>query len=183
MSESDYSNERGRLSTANLLKKAHDMETGKSGIPGVFSIGEVLGVPGGVGSRQKVPLARPPDDLEEDPKGVYRVRSPTRSERMNRAIAELGLSAFKIHALLWTWRGAPARGELPFFTIHSLSRFCHMSRPTVRVGLAELNRKGWITRREYNKHHKNALYGLVGIRKVPRPGVSPEKREEANTNS
>ena len=88
---------------------------------------------------------------------------------MNRAQAELGLSAFKIHALLWTWRGAPARGELPFFTIHSLAKFCKMSRPTVRVGLTELSRKGWIARRKYNKHHKNALYGLVAIREVPAP--------------
>lgn len=155
----------------------------KSGIPGVFSVGEVLRGPQGVGSRQKVVKKGGVDESDESVKGEYRVRSPTRSERMNRALAELGLSAFKIHALLWTWRGAPARGELPFFTIHSLAKFCKMSRPTVRVGLTELSRKGWISRLKYNCHHKNALYGLVAIRKVPRPAVSAEKREEANTNS
>lgn len=93
--------------------------------------------------------------------------SPTNSERMNRALLELGLSAFKVHTLLWKWRGAPARGLLPFFTVRSLARFCGMSRPTVRVGLGELVRKGWICRLRYDVHAKNALYRLVPIRDVP----------------
>lgn len=92
--------------------------------------------------------------------------SPTNSERLNRALLELGPSAFKMHVLLWKWRGAPARGLLPFFTIHSLSKFCNLSRPTVRTGLMELQRKGWIQRLKYNKHAKNALFKLIPIRDV-----------------
>ena len=119
------------------------------------SIGDLL--PGVLerGKRQK--------DVEKKPRKRL---CPTNSERMNRALKELGLSAFKIHTLLWQWRGAPARGLLPFFTIHSLSKFCSLSRPTVRVGLAELVRKGWIRRLKYDKHAKNALYSLIPIRDV-----------------
>ncbi len=93
--------------------------------------------------------------------------SPTNSERMNRSLVELGPSAFKIHMLLWQWRGAPARGLLPFFTIHSLSRFCGLSRPTVRTGLMELVAKGWIRRERYNARCKNSLYRLVPVRDIP----------------
>ena len=101
---------------------------------------------------------------------TFRVRGgPTRSERMNRALKELGTSAYKIQDLMWTWRGAPAKGYLPFFTIHSLSKFCSMTRPTVRSALLELENKGWIRKQSYNVHHKNALYRLVGIRRVPLP--------------
>lgn len=96
-------------------------------------------------------------------------RFPTNSERMNRALTELGSSAFKIHQLLWQWRGAPAKGTLPYFTIHSLSKLCNLTRPTVRKSLTELTRKGWISRAPYNKHHKNSLYRLVPIRKVLMP--------------
>lgn len=92
---------------------------------------------------------------------------PTNSERMNRALKELGTSAFKIHMLLWQWRGAPAKGNLPFFTIHSLAKFCSLTRPTVRSGIRELVRKEWIGKQGYNKHHKNELYRLVPIRDVP----------------
>lgn len=101
--------------------------------------------------------------------GEYRLRRPTNSERINRALVELRPAAFKIHLLLWKWRGAPARGSLPFFTIHSLAKFCVLSRPTVRKGLIELENKGWIQRLKYNKHHKNALYRLVAVRKIPPP--------------
>lgn len=95
--------------------------------------------------------------------------TPTQSERFNRSLAELKLSAYKIHSLLWKWRGAPARGQLPFFTIHSLAKFCRMTRPTVRAALRELIAKGWITRLEYNRHEKNSLYRLRPIRDVPKP--------------
>lgn len=121
------------------------------------------------GSRQRPPADPLPDDSDDEGRGEYRVRSPTRSERLNRALTELRPGAFKIHILIWTWRGAPARGLLPFFTIHSLSKFCRMSRPTIRMGLRELTRKGWIQRLPYDKHHKNTLYRLVAIRKIPRP--------------
>lgn len=94
-------------------------------------------------------------------------RTPTNSERLNRALLELGPSAFKIHTLLWKWRGAPARGKLPFFTVRSLSKFCGLTRPTVRAGLRELAGKGWIRKQGYNCHHKNELYRLVPIREVP----------------
>ena len=96
--------------------------------------------------------------------------SPTNSERMNRALVELGPSAFKIHMLLWKWRGAPAKGLLPFFTIHSLSKFCSLTRPTVRAGLRELVRLGWIRKLGYNKHVKNELYSLVPIRDIASVG-------------
>lgn len=113
----------------------------------------------------------------------YRVRKPTNSERMNRSLAELSLSAFKIHTLIWQWRGAPARGTLPFFTIHSLRRFCHLTRPTIRRALLELVSKGWIVRHKYNSHHKNALYALVPVRKIPRPADPPRKERGKHTNS
>lgn len=145
------------------------MENGSIGIPGVFSVGDVLRPPLDRGSREKTPLGVPDDDLKGGTKGDYRVRTPTRSERLNRALKELGPSAFKIHQLLWTWRGAPAKGLLSFFTIHSLAKFCSLTRPTVRSGLTELRRKGWIQKLPYNVHHKNALYRLEAIRKVPRP--------------
>lgn len=95
--------------------------------------------------------------------------SPTNSERMNRALKELGSSAFKIHTLLWKWRGAPARGLLPFFTVHSLSKFCNLTRPTVRAGMRELVGKGWIRKRSYNAHEKSTLYRLTAIRDILKP--------------
>ena len=106
-------------------------------------------------------------DREKSVKGGAQKRlSPTNSERMNRALKELGPSAFKIHTLLWKWRGAPAKGLLPFFTIHSLAKFCTLTRPTVRAGLRELVVKGWIRKQGYNKHKKNELYRLIPIREV-----------------
>lgn len=102
-------------------------------------------------------------------RGSARRLTPTNSERMNRALVELSPSAFKIHLLLWKWRGAPARGHLPFFTIHSLNKFCSLTRPTVRRALAELVSLGWISCQDYNKHHKNALFRLVAIRDVAFP--------------
>jgi len=137
--------------------------------PGVVPLGEVIPEVLDRGSRRRRPVEGLLADQEDPPGREYRARSPTNSERLNRALAELGLSAFKVHMLLWTWRGAPARGLLPFFTIHSLSRFCRLSRPTVRVALRELMHKGWIRPEGYNKHHKNTLFRLVPIRKVPAP--------------
>lgn len=139
------------------------------GGPGPMAIGDLI--PGVLdsGSRQRRTVRDVLEDSDDEPQKEYRVRSPTNSERLNRALTELSSSAFKIHILVWKWRGAPARGTLPFFTIHSLGRFCKMSRPTVRLGLKELTRKGWIERLPYNKHHKNTLYRLIPIRKVPRP--------------
>ncbi|MBA7583438.1 hypothetical protein ES708_25381 [subsurface metagenome] len=143
--------------------------------PGVVPVGESVREALEQGKRQRRDVRDLLDD-EEDPAGrEYRARSPTSSERLNRALAELGSSAFKIQMLLWKWRGAPARGLLPFFTIHSLSRFCHLSRPTVRMGLRELMHKGWIRPEKYNKHHKNTLFRLVPIRKVPAPGREPAR--------
>lgn len=94
-------------------------------------------------------------------------RFPTNSERMNRALVELRPAAFKVHMLIWKWRGAPARGTLPYFTVRSLEKFCSMTRPTIRKALNELTKKGWIVRKGYNSHHKNTLYDLVAIRKIP----------------
>lgn len=137
--------------------------------PGVVSLGEVVSEVLDRGSRSR----RDVEDLladQDDPSGrEYRARSPTNSERLNRALVELSLSAFKVHTLIWKWRGAPARGVLPFFTIRSLEKFCHLSRPTIRVALKELTSKGWIERMPYNKHHKNTLFRLVPVRKIPPP--------------
>lgn len=107
--------------------------------------------------------SRSPDVVNGD----SRPRRPTNSERLNRALVELRPSAFKVHTLLWKWRGAPARGRLPFFTIHSIAKFCELTRPTVRAAVRELLEKGWILGLGYNKHHKNELYKLVPIREVP----------------
>lgn len=136
---------------------------------GVLPVGEAIGEVLDSGDRSRRDVKDLLDDEEDPPGREYRARSPTSSERLNRALAELGSSAFKIHMLLWKWRGAPARGLLPFFTIHSLARFCGLSRPTVRLGLRELMHKGWIRPERYNKHHKNTLFRLVAIRKVPGP--------------
>lgn len=137
--------------------------------PGVSPIGELIPEVLDRGRRERRTAEALPDDSEDEAPGEYRVRSPTNSERLNRALTELSSSAFKIHTLVWKWRGAPARGVLPFFTIHSLAKFCRMSRPTVRRGLLELFKKGWVERLPYNKHHKNTLYRLIPIRKVPAP--------------
>ncbi len=138
-------------------------------IGGAQPIGEALAEVLDRGSRRRRDVKGLLEDFEDIDKHEYRVRTPTNSERMNRALVELGLSAFKIHTLLWKWRGAPARGTLPFFTIRSLEKFCHLTRPTIRTGLTELTRKGWIERLPYNNHHKNTLFRLVSIRKVERP--------------
>ena len=121
------------------------------------------------GNRRKKDLRGLVNGDDDRQPGEYRVRTPTNSERLSRALTELSLSAFKIHILVWKWRGAPARGTLPFFTIRSLERFCHLTRPTIRGALRELTRGGWIERLPYNPHHKNTLYRLVPIRKVPAP--------------
>lgn len=121
------------------------------------------------GGRRREGLRDLLDDVDGEPGREYRKRTPTNSERLNRALVELGCSAFKIHLLVWKWRGAPARGSLPFFTIRSLEKFCNLTRPTIRKALAELTRKGWIVRLPYNKHHKNTLYRLVPIRQIPPP--------------
>lgn len=122
------------------------------------------------GPRRRKDVRELLEDQDQGTKGEYRVRSPTRSERLNRALKELRPSAFKIHQLIWTWRGAPARGTLPYFTIRSLEIFCSLTRPTVRDAFDELTTKGWIIRLPYDCHHKNTLYRLVAIRKVPAPG-------------
>lgn len=116
------------------------------------------------------------ESFEGSPSGKqkHRVRLfPTNSERMNRSLKELSKSAFKVHMLLWQWRGAPARGKLPFFTIHSLSKFCAFTRPTIRGALKELVNQGWIQKLGYSKHKKNELYRLVPIRDVPEIGARP----------
>ncbi len=143
-----------------------DQGLGPGAVPLAEAMEEVLDS----GSRSKRDVKDLLDDEQDPSDREYRARSPTSSERLNRALAELGSSAFKVQMLLWKWRGAPARGLLPFFTIHSLSRFCRLSRPTVRMGLRELIHKGWIRPERYNKHHKNTLFRLVPIRKVPAPG-------------
>lgn len=139
------------------------------GGPGFTPIGDLIAGVLDSGNRERRTARDVLEDSGDEVRKEYRVRRPTRSERLNRALTELSACAFKIHILIWTWRGAPARGLLPFFTIHSLSKFCMMSRPTVRKGLSELTRKGWIQRLPYDKHHKNTLYRLIAIRKIPRP--------------
>ncbi len=132
-------------------------------------VGEVLKDVLGIGERKGNTRTKGNESIAEDNGKEYRVRSPTRSERLNRALKELRPAAFKIHALIWEWRGAPARGTLPFFTIRSLEKFCNLTRPTVRKAFDELTSKGWIVRKVYNCHHKNALYNLVPVRKIPKP--------------
>jgi len=94
---------------------------------------------------------------------------PTNSARLNRALVELSPMTFKVHQLLWQWRGAPARGNLPFFTVTGLAKLCATDRNAVKRALEELSRKHWIERAKYDQHHKNALYKLVPIKDVPLP--------------
>lgn len=155
------------------LRGALDEDLG----PGASTLGEVLSECLDSGSRSRRPVKDLLGEVEDPRKRGYRVRSPTNSERLNRALVELNSGAFKVHVLLWKWRGAPARGLLPFFTVHSLSRFCEMSRPTVRSALNELIQKGWIRPEGYNKHHKNTLFRLVNVREIPAPGPArPDRR-------
>ena len=136
---------------------------------GMTSLGEVIPEVLGRGSRHRGDVKDVLEDFEDSGGRGYRVRSPTNSERLNRALVELSLSAFKVHTLIWQWRGAPARGTLPYFTIRSLERFCHLTRPTIRGALLELTSKRWIQRLPYNKHHKNTLFRLVPVRRIPPP--------------
>ena len=142
--------------------------------PGVVPMGEAVSEVLDRGSRRRRSVRDLLNEIDDPPGREYRARTPTNSERLNRALAELRPSTFKVHILLWKWRGGPARGLLPFWTIHSLARFCSLSRPTVRVALRELLRKGWIRSEGYNKHHKNTLYRLVPIRQVPPPAAGTE---------
>ena len=96
-------------------------------------------------------------------------RSPTNSPRLNRALMELTTGEFKVHMLLWKWRGAPARGKLPFFTIKGVGRFCNLTRPTVRIAITGLVRKGWIQRLGYNSRDKNELFRLTALDDIQRP--------------
>lgn len=141
----------------------------------LHSLGELLPGVLDAGKRQETV---PTDPIESGGGGDQRPRHrlfPTNSERMNRSLKELGKSAFKVHTLLWKWRGAPSRGKLPFFTIRSLSKFCSLTRPTIRMALAELVKKGWIEKLGYSCHKKNELYKLVPIRDVK------TQREEERT--
>ncbi|MBA7706823.1 hypothetical protein ES703_115680 [subsurface metagenome] len=124
------------------------------------------------GAREKDQPRIPPGRAKRGKKKPRVRLSPTNSERMNRALVELSLPAFKIHTLLWKWRGAPAKGKLPFFTLKSLVRFVRLDRNTVRKGLRELVSLGWVVRLGYNPHEKNELYRLVPIADVPKPGES-----------
>lgn len=133
----------------------------------LHKLGDLLGPVLDKGDRQRSLSLNRSKKVPFDNGRLRSARYPTNSERMNRALRELGTSAFKIHMLLWQWRGAPAKGLLPYFTIHSLSKFCALTRPTIRVGVRELVRKGWISKQGYNKHHKNELYRLIAIRDVP----------------
>ncbi len=100
--------------------------------------------------------------------------TPTRKHRLNRALVELESAAFKVHTLLWEWRGAAARGNLPFFTLKSLARFCGTDRNVIRRAIAELISKGWIEPAPYDCHKKNSLYQLVPIEDIRIPGVEVE---------
>lgn len=137
--------------------------------PGIRSLDGVLAEVLDRGRR--VESQRLADSKSSDGEGqrLGRRQSPTNSERMNRALVELSSSAFKVHMLLWKWRGAPARGRLPYFTLRSLSRFCGLSRPTVRKAIKELRDKGWIEGKGYDAHYKNTLYKLRAIREVRGP--------------
>ena len=132
----------------------------------VKSIGELIPGVLEAGDRHMEGTERPIESTRKVGSKSQKRLYPTNSERMNRALSELSCSAFKIHTLLWQWRGAPARGCLPFFTVHGLCKFCSLTRPTIRAGVKELVGKGWIQKQGYNKHHKNELYSLVPIRDV-----------------
>ncbi len=96
--------------------------------------------------------------------------TPTRKHRLNRALVELSSAAFKVHTLLWEWRGSAAKGNLPFFTFKSLARFCGTDRNVIRHAIAELTSKGWIEPGQYDCHKKNSLFRLVPIEEIRVPG-------------
>lgn len=101
--------------------------------------------------------------------------TPTRKHRLNRALVELSHPAFKVHTLLWEWRGSAAKGNLPFFTLKSLGRFCGADRNVIRRAIAELSSKGWIAPGQYDCHKKNSLYRLVPIEEIRVPGVDEQE--------
>ncbi len=146
----------------------------------MFSLGDVLrqaaqqdpdggGQPAGQGKRgDGSPAGRP--GRKKKVQAAPRIRLyPTNSHRLNRALVELTPMTFKVHQLLWQWRGAPSRGSLPSFTIKSVARFCATDRKVVRRAMIELTTKGWIEQAAYDKHHKNRLYKLVPIKNVRVP--------------
>ena len=108
---------------------------------------------------------------------VREERAATNIERMNRALLELSPMAYKVHSLFWRWRGAPAKGLLPFFTVKSLAKFCGTHRPEIRRAIAEMVSKGWVEPAPYDKHKKNSLFKLVPIEKirVPAGGVAADR--------
>lgn len=120
------------------------------------------------GPRDKGEPRPVPGPAKRGEKKPRRRLSPTYSERKNRALVELSFSGYKIHDLLWTWRGSPARGNLPFFTLKSLAKFCGTDRMVVRRALKELVSKGWIKPGQYDCHKKNSLFKLVPIEEVPK---------------
>lgn len=115
---------------------------------------------------------------KKGPAAAPRIRLyPTNSARLNRALVELSLPAFKVHQLLWQWRGAPARGNLPTFTLKGLVKFCRLAPNTIKSAMKELSRKRWIERAKPSPHHKNTLYKLVSIKDVPLPAdLRPVRR-------
>ncbi len=98
---------------------------------------------------------------------------PTHRERRNRALKELSGNAYKVHDLLWTWRGAEARGFTPFETDISLAYFLGTDVKVIKRAKEELTVKGWVEFGQYDKHGKNRKAYLVPIRKVPKPGGKP----------
>jgi len=143
-------------------------------LPGVVKgVGENGGPGDDQGPRAKDEVRIPPGPAKRGKEKPRKRRYPTNSERGNRALKELSPSAFKIHWIMWRFRGAPGPGKLPFFTVSSLGRFCNLSRNTVCKGLKELVSLGWIVRLGYNPHEKNELYKLVPIGKVKKPAVEP----------
>ncbi|MBA7711412.1 hypothetical protein ES703_120373 [subsurface metagenome] len=158
---------------AELQVPDYNMSQIRELLPGVVNgIGENEKFAVGVGDREKDQPRIAPGPAGRGKKKPRVRLSPTNSERLNRGLVELDFPAFKVHMLLWKWRGAPGPGKLPFFTLKSLIRFCATDRNVIRRSLTELVLKGWIKRNGYNPHEKNELYRLVPIKDVPKPGES-----------
>ncbi len=131
--------------------------------------GENDEVPFDKGPRAKGQARIPPGPAKRGQKKLREERGSTYSARWNRGQDELSIWAFGIMVQLWIWRGAAAKGDLPYFTDKSLAKFFHTDVKVVKRAKRELISLGWVKCKPYDCHHKNTLYELIALRKVPVP--------------
>ena len=123
----------------------------------------------GKGPRAKGLPRKKPGPAKGGQKKRPEERGTTHDARWNRGQDELSVWAFAVMLQLTIWRGAPAVGDLPYFTKAGLARHFHTDWKVIDRAIKELVSLGWVECKPYDCHHKNSLYRLVPLRKVPVP--------------